>query len=379
MPRSPHPVEKRRRTVTIACAVATCLAWVTPPVALRAHEIGTTRVVATFADDATYTITVITDAGALLNRLELSRKQPLTTPGSIDEFQRAFDGLCDELPRHLAVVFDGSATVPAATCLLERADAGGLDALGVTVTLHGTTPSRAQTFRWKYDLTFARYALTLKSSDPQRATTMWLEGDEESAPIALAGLDDPAADRAPVWRTYLTLGFTHILPKGLDHILFVLGIFLLSRRLRPMLWQVSAFTLAHSVTLGLTLYGVISLPSNVVEPLIAISIVYVAVENLVTTELKPWRVALVFAFGLLHGMGFAGVLQEVTLARSEFLVGLVAFNAGVEAGQLTVILSALLLVGLWRQRADYRRLIVVPASLAIAVTGLWWTVQRIAL
>jgi hydrogenase/urease accessory protein HupE len=184
--------------------------------------------------------------------------------------------------------------------------------------------------------------------------------------------------RAEVARTYFELGFTHILPKGADHILFVLGIFLLSRRLKPMLWQVSAFTIAHSITLGLTLYDVISLPASIVEPLIALSIVYVAVENLVTSDLKPWRVALVFGFGLLHGMGFAGVLRELALPRSEFLTGLAAFNVGVEAGQLTVILGAFLIVGSWaRHREGYRRLVVLPGSAAIALIGLFWTMQRL--
>ena len=113
----------------------------------------------------------------------------------------------------------------------------------------------------------------------------------------------------------------HILPKGLDHILFVLGIFLLSPRWKTMLLQVTAFTVAHSITLGLSIYGIVSLPSRIVEPLIALSIAYVAIENLLTRELKPWRLALVFMFGLLHGLGFAGVLRELGLPREEFLTG----------------------------------------------------------
>jgi hypothetical protein len=136
------------------------------------------------------------------------------------------------------------------------------------------------------------------------------------------------------------LGYTHILPKGTDHILFVLGIFLLSTRWRPILAQVTAFTVAHTITLGLTIYGIVSLSPRIVEPLIALSIVYVAVENVVTPELRPWRVALVFAFGLLHGMAFAGVLSQLGLPRTEFLTALLCFNAGVELGQLSVILGA---------------------------------------
>jgi len=103
----------------------------------------------------------------------------------------------------------------------------------------------------------------------------------------------------------------------------------------------------------------------------------VAVENVLTRELKPWRVALVFAFGLLHGMGFAGVLSELGLPRSQFATALVAFNAGVELGQLAVIGCAYALLGAWFKDRDwYRRRVVVPASAAIAAVGACWTVQR---
>jgi hydrogenase/urease accessory protein HupE len=198
-----------------------------------------------------------------------------------------------------------------------------------------------------------------------------------SAPISLVAPPAPPS-AAEVARQYFGLGFTHIVPNGLDHILFVVGIFLLSARWRSVLLQVSTFTLAHSITLGLTMYGIVSLPARVVEPMIALSIAYVAIENLITSDLKPWRLALVFSFGLLHGMGFAGVLRELGLPRSQFLTALLTFNIGVEAGQLTVIAVAFAGVAYWRQnRATYRRLVVQPASLAIAVLGLYWTIQRL--
>jgi hypothetical protein len=158
----------------------------------------------------------------------------------------------------------------------------------------------------------------------------------------------------------------------------VLGIFLFSLHLRPLLLQVTAFTVAHSITLGLSLYGYIALPASIVEPLIAVSIVYVAVENLITTELKPWRIYVVFAFGLLHGMGFAGVLTELGLPRSDFVTALIAFNVGVELGQLAVIAIAFLAVGVWfGKKPWYRQRIVIPGSLAIAAMGAWWTVERV--
>ena len=226
-------------------------------------------------------------------------------------------------------------------------------------------------------MSLGTYMLTIRTEGEEAAARQWIEGPAESAPFQLSAGIAPMS-RSEVVRTYLGLGFTHILPKGADHILFVLGIFLLSIHLRPILLQVTAFTVAHTITLALTIYGVVSLSTRIVEPLIALSIVYVAVENVLTPKLTPWRVALVFGFGLLHGMGFAGVLSQLGLPRSEFLPALLCFNAGVELGQLTVIAIAFLLIGLpFRNRPWYRRRIVVPGSLLIAAIGLYWFVQRI--
>ncbi|MBC8105724.1 MAG: HupE/UreJ family protein, partial [Anaerolineae bacterium] len=176
---------------------------------------------------------------------------------------------------------------------------------------------------------------------------------------------------------YLSLGFTHILPHGFDHVLFVVGLFLLSPKLKPLLWQVTAFTIAHSITLALSLYGVVRLPPTIVEPLIALSIAFIAIENLCTTRLKPWQPAVVFGFGLIHGLGFAGVLREAGLPQSQFATALVSFNIGVEAGQLAVLALAFGAVGLFRQRTWYRSAIAVPASFAIALISVFWTIERI--
>ena len=175
---------------------------------------------------------------------------------------------------------------------------------------------------------------------------------------------------------FLVMGFRHIVPDGVDHILFVVGLVLLNPRRRPLFFQVSAFTVAHSITLGLSVYEVLRLPSSVVEPLIALSIAFIAIENLCTTELKPWRLAVVFCFGLVHGLGFASALNTVGLVRRNFLTALVGFNGGVELGQLVVVVVAMAALGVFRGRAYYRRAIAIPASSAIAVTALFWAVQR---
>ena len=177
---------------------------------------------------------------------------------------------------------------------------------------------------------------------------------------------------------YLLLGFKHILPLGFDHILFVLSLFLLSPKLKPVLWQSTAFTLAHTVTLGLAMYGIIKPSPAIVEPLIALSILYVALENIFSPRLKVSRIVVVFLFGLIHGMGFAGVLQDLGLPEKSYLTSLVMFNVGVEAGQATIILAAWFLVARWfKDPAVYRKYVVILLSVFIALTALFWTIQRI--
>jgi hydrogenase/urease accessory protein HupE len=176
---------------------------------------------------------------------------------------------------------------------------------------------------------------------------------------------------------YFKMGYQHILPLGLDHILFVLGLFFLNPKLKAVIWQATAFTVAHSITLGLAVYGFIQPPSSIIEPVIALSILFIAIENIMTTELKWWRVLVVFAFGLIHGCGFASALNEVGLPEKDYLNALLTFNLGVEAGQLTVIVSAWLLIGKWfSNREWYRKRIVIPVSLVIGVIALYWTIER---
>lgn len=177
---------------------------------------------------------------------------------------------------------------------------------------------------------------------------------------------------------YLKLGYQHILPLGLDHILFVLSLFLLSPELKPIIAQSTAFTVAHTITLGLAMYHLITPAAKIVEPLISFSIMLVALENILRPKLKPARIGIVFLFGLVHGLGFASSLNQMGLPQQAYLSSLVMFNMGVELGQLTVILLAFFLVGKWfGQKTFYRRLVVVPVSLLIILIAGYWTVERI--
>jgi len=315
------------RALTLALLVA---------VTASAHEIGTTQVTARFNRDHTYDV-------------DLTTRSPLVKNQSAAALLDAAE-----------IRFGGVRVTPE----LQHLPNG-------TIRFHGDIPKNAGAFTWRWKLTFSYYALTL---GPRQ---QWLDSDGTSTPYVLSA-DLLPPSRMDVVRQYLKLGFTHIVPGGLDHILFVLGIFLLSTKLRPVLMQVTAFTIAHSITLGLTIYGLVSVSPRIVEPMIALSIAYVAIENLTTSQLKPWRVAIVFAFGLLHGMGFAGVLKDLGLPRSEFLTALVTFNVGVECGQLAVIGTAFVLIAAWaRTKPWYRPRFVLPASAAIAATGIFWTVQRL--
>jgi hydrogenase/urease accessory protein HupE len=189
----------------------------------------------------------------------------------------------------------------------------------------------------------------------------------------------PAAPQATTsFRAFLKLGVEHIL-TGYDHLLFLCGLLVVCRRFKIMAAIVTCFTLAHSITLALAALDLVNLPGRIVEPLIAASIVFVGLENLLRRDEPKWRWALTFAFGLIHGFGFAGVLKQIGLGSSgrAFIVPLFSFNLGVELGQIAV--TAILLPLLWRLRRlhGFERYGVQAISAAVALIGAYWLVQRI--
>ena len=328
-----------------------------------------------------YAIEIVTDAQALVEKLESAADVPgdAATPAATDAagLEARVRDLQNTLWTRLALAFDGRTVRPDLTIQISPAVDATATAIA-HVTLSGLLPPDAQHFTWQYGWTFSSYALTVRTTSDGVPVVQWLEGGDTSA-------SQPIVASAPApsgWMTtasrYLSLGFTHIVPLGLDHVLFVLGVFLLNSQWRALLMQVSAFTVAHSITLALSMLGLVSVPPSIVEPLIALSIAYVAIENLFLTELKSWRVALVFACGLLHGLGFAGVLSELGLPRGEFVTALLSFNVGVEAAQLSVIAMAFLLLGTPASRRGwYRERVVIPASMMIACIAIYWTVTRL--
>lgn len=360
--------------------------WMLLAASAAAHEIRPAVVTIEFASPQ-YRVEITANVEAVLAGVSPRHRDTAESPNAkrYDTLRaltpvglkKEFETFSPDFIAGLALEFDGLRAEPKLVSV-EIPDVGDLKLARIgTLRLEGVLPPGAREFRWAYAREFGDNVLRLKEAGREEIASVWLQNGEWSDPYVFGkGIQPRTA--AQVSTQYTVLGFTHILPYGLDHILFVLGLYLLSTRWKPLLIQVTAFTVAHSITLALTIYGVFSLPSSIVEPLIALSIAYVAIENIITKELHAWRPFVVFGFGLLHGMGFAGVLEEIGMPRSEFVTALVTFNVGVELGQLSVISLAFLLTGLWfRHKAWYRNRFVIPASLAIAATGLYWTVERV--
>ncbi|MDB6147291.1 MAG: HupE / UreJ protein [Spartobacteria bacterium] len=185
----------------------------------------------------------------------------------------------------------------------------------------------------------------------------------------------------PRFLDFFVLGLRHIL-TGYDHLLFLFGLLIVSRNVRSAALLITCFTAAHSLTLALSTFGLVNLQSRIVEPAIAASIVYVGIENLFREKSRlRWRWILTFAFGLIHGLGFAAVLREmgVGFGGGNAVVPLFAFNLGVEAGQLSVAAIVLPIIWKLRQRPAFLRRGVPACSLLVALAGGYWLVERMIL
>jgi hydrogenase/urease accessory protein HupE len=296
-------------------------------------------------------------------RVEVFWKTPTLRPTGVDlrpELPEVCAALTDPVPGGSAG-WTGSA---AAATLRWSADCGEAGLVGLRFRVHGLAESRTQAL------------LRLELADGRRLLAVLRGGapvfvvPEREQPLQVAG-------------DYLGLGFRHIL-SGLDHLLFVLGLVLLVRSRRMLVWTVSAFTLGHSVTLSLAVLGFLGLPSRLVEILIAVSILVLAVElargeDAPPSPLRrlPWAMA--GLFGLLHGFGFAGALAEVGLPEAEIPLALLFFNLGIEVGQLVFV--AAVLAAQWALRPLTAHappwFARVPAY-GIGSFASWWCFERAA-
>lgn len=340
----------------------------------------------------TYKIEVRTSVEALLTGINAQYKNTTEAPTAAeydelralpaDELQERFRPFYETFENKVQLLFDNKPTplqitevdipVPGYTKVPRNS----------VIYLEGKIPADAKLLHWYYPAAFGDNAVRVRQVDESNekwhwSEWQWIRTDKTSEAFSLTEVFTKRSTWSVVTE-YIIAGFEHILPMGLDHILFIIGIFLLSTKIRPLLWQVTMFTIAHTITLGLSMNGVINLPANIVEPLIALSIAYIGFENIRHKTLHNSRLVLVFAFGLLHGLGFASILQEFGMPDDAFITALISFNIGVEIGQLSIILIGFLSVGFWfRNRDWYRDIIIIPVSALIALTGLYWTYDRI--
>ena len=317
-----------------------------------------------------------------------------------DDQERLLTDALNVLNREIKFFVDDALTPR--TLLSVEATATSMEAIRnpltpqMAVLRYGIASAQAKTLQVRLgptlDIPWPCLLKVTASGLPLPQSRLLTEVDRSSRPVFLdaAGIGSQDRPDQAAWLTeslgrlapgfaWVAVGFQHIIPKGLDHILFVLGLFLLHGGWRSLLVQVTAFTLAHTLTLGLAAYGLVRVPPSIVEPLIALSIVYVALENTRQSRLSPVRLAIIALFGLLHGLGFAGALFELGLPDEDFFQTLLLFNLGVEFGQLTVLLMAFLFVGWCAQRPWYAARLAQPATIAIAGTGVFWFLKRIAL
>ena len=327
---------------------------VTGSAILSAHPTASSFVVVTVDNNRLATVTITADTASLLLKL---------------------DGKLPELTRQVTLETDRG---PLTT---EFGHAVARENGRSQVTLTALLPEDATTLRWRSTLFVGAYPVALRAGATAAALAAddyeWLSNDDWSSALALQS----ARDRNPgaqVFSRMVALGFTHILPGGLDHVLFVLGLFLLASGTRALLLQITAFTLAHSTTLALASIGVVTVPAAIVEPLIALSIAYVAIENMVATTLSRSRLAIIFAFGLLHGLGFAGAFQEMGAGTGGLAMTLAGFKLGVELGQRAVVgLDAIVMRLIPVPEERRRKWVAAPASAAIAAMGVTWAVERV--
>ncbi len=307
-------------------------------------------------------------SGAAFAPADLSRLRPRLEAAGSELFELSQHGarlsprsVTAELTRELEMRWSIVYPAPAPGELFVRAK--HVEALG---------PSYASAITFTQDVPPAVLGSAVFAHDsPQLAVVVLGEAAGDARPAKASG-DTQLGFARSFW-----LGVEHIL-EGFDHLLFLAGLLLACHRARAMLAIVTAFTLAHSLTLGLAALDVVSLPATLVEPLIAASIVFVGVENLLRREPPPLRAALCFAFGLVHGFGFAGALRELGLgqAGAPIALPLFGFNLGVEAGQLLVVGVLLPLLLLVRQKPQLSRLLLPAASLAVTAAGAYWLVDR---
>ena len=235
------------------------------------------------------------------------------------------------------------------------------------------------TFKWikNYGPIILRENNDLKLED--ELVTEYLQSGTETDPIFFK--ENNFRSMFTSFTKFFVLGIQHIIPKGLDHILFIFGLFLFSSSLNKLIKQITIFTIAHSITLIFVSLSLIKINPQIVEPIIALSIVYVGLENIFKNYIKEYmRYVVILFFGLLHGLGFALVLSDIGFRSSKLFINLISFNIGIEVAQISIILFLYLLIAIkFANNKYYRIAFQIPSSILIASIGLYWFIERIGI
>ncbi|OAF15506.1 hydrogenase/urease accessory protein [Bradyrhizobium centrolobii] len=340
----------------------------------RAHQVNLSTARVALTADRTVTVEVAlkgSDADRLVGTKISDATEDAVDPAGVDA---AATSILAYIEAHLAVTgADGAACVAGTAAILADGD-------GVIYRNNFSCANVAG------DIVYRSTVLTEK--DPTaRQVVLVAQGKSEAQALLDSGnttvtLSAPAP---PLWSTmqrYLLTGIEHIF-LGYDHIAFLIAVVLWARRLIPVIKIVTAFTIAHSITLSLAALDFVVIPSRIVEPAIAASIVFVAVENFFSRDIDGrWRVT--FLFGLIHGFGFAGALREIGLPANAIVPALAAFNIGVEIGQVAIVAIVLPVLGLLDRliatdRAKPVRAtgLVYAVSAAISLLGGYWLFSRV--
>jgi len=301
---------------------------------------------------------------------------------SADDLTVAFRSFHDRLLNGVQLAVDGKA-VPLQIAAVDIPPPGYTKVPRASVIyLEGHIPRDALALTWYYPLAFGDQAVRVRQVNEETnqwhwSAHQWIREDRPTDPFSLTEIFGQPS-QIKVMNTYVEAGFFHIVPRGWDHMLFIMGIFLMTLKLKPLIWQATMFTLAHSITLTAGVFEWIRLPVAIVEPLIALSIAYVAIENLFLKRMSRFRLPVVFAFGLLHGLGFASMLTDFGLPEGAYIQALLWFNVGVEFGQLAVLFAGYFVLSIWFSReSTFRRWVTLPGSVIIGWIGVSWCYDRI--
>lgn len=339
---------------------------------LSAHDLERTTVHLRVDSDGAFTLRLAHDPSWLLLRMEsFAGGIQSTSPRDTAARDLRLRELAPQIIDRVVLFVDGHEVRPvSADYAPPPANVPAGEFALASYTLHGQMPTSARTLRWYYGLVADPYPLTLELADGSSSTELVL-GDAWSTALSLNG---PGPPQSLLVRTirYVAVGYRHIVSGGWDHALLVIGLCLLGTQLRPVFEQIAAFVFAHAVVMTLAAYGLLSVPTRSVEPLMGLMIAFVGIENVLARTLSKWRVTLVVVCGLAHGVGMAGLLKS--LSRTDRIAALVGINLGIGASQLTIAACVWLVVFWWRNRSWYESHIVVPVSLAVAAGGLYLTV-----